>query len=102
MQNWRQQFSIGYFVVALILLFALQTFFASTRVETISYSQFKTLAMKGLLSNVVIGEKIIHGEIKPEGLKEVLSAERLKELNEKDKKRRHRCPSPLYEWMTRN
>ena len=85
MQKWRQQFSIGYFVVALILLFALQTFFASTRVETISYSQFKTLAMKGLLSNVVIGEKIIHGEIKPEGLKEVLSAERLKELNEKDK-----------------
>ena len=79
MGKWQQQFSIVYFVIALILLFALQTFFASTRVETISYSQFKTLAMKGLLSNIVIGEKIIHGEIKPEGLKEVLSVERLKD-----------------------
>ena len=40
---------------------------------------------KGLVSNVVIGEKVIRGDIKPEGIKEVLSAERLKELNEKDK-----------------
>jgi|GraSoiStandDraft_16_1057320.scaffolds.fasta_scaffold7195333_1 hypothetical protein len=29
MQKWRQQLSIGYFVIALVLLFALQTFFAS-------------------------------------------------------------------------
>jgi hypothetical protein len=35
----------------------LQTFFASPRVDTITYSQFKVLAKKGLLSNVVIGEK---------------------------------------------
>jgi hypothetical protein len=28
MGKWQQQFSIGYFVIALILLFALQTFFA--------------------------------------------------------------------------
>jgi len=85
MGKWQQQFSIGYFVVALILLFALQTYFAAPRVETISYSQFKTLVKKGLVSNVVIGEKVIRGDIKPEGLKEVLSAEHLKELNEKDK-----------------
>jgi ATP-dependent Zn protease len=67
----------------LILLFALQTYFAAPRVETITYSQFKTLVKKGLVSNVVIGEKVIRGDIKPEGLKEVLSAERLKELSEK-------------------
>ena len=59
MRKWQQQFSIGYFVIALILLFALQTYFASPRVETISYSQFKTLAQKGLVVNVVIGEKVI-------------------------------------------
>ena len=63
----------------------LQTYFAAPRVETITYSQFKTLVKKGLVSNVVIGEKVIRGDIKPEGLKEVLSAEHLKELNEKDK-----------------
>jgi len=60
-------------------------YFAAPRVETISYRQFKTLVKKGLVSNVVIGEKVIRGDIKPEGIKEVLSAERLKELNEKDK-----------------
>jgi cell division protease FtsH len=92
MQKWQQQFSIGYFVIALVLLFALQTFFASPHVETITYSQFKALAKKGLLSNVVIGEKTIRGEIKPEGLKEVLSAERLKELNEKDKEAKTPLP----------
>jgi ATP-dependent Zn protease len=67
MAKWKQQFSIGYFLIALILLFALQSFFASPRVETISYSQFKSLVKKGLVSNVVIGEKTIRGEIKPEG-----------------------------------
>ena len=85
MGKWQQQFSIGYFVIALILLFALQTYFAAPRIGTITYSQFKTLVKKGLVSNVVIGEKVIRGDIKPEGLKEVLSPERLKELNEKDK-----------------
>ena len=49
MQKWQQQFSIGYFVIALILLFALQTYFASTHVETITYSEFKALAKKGSL-----------------------------------------------------
>src|SRR5499425_2355932 len=92
MGKWQQQFSIGYFVIALILLFALQTYFAAPRVETISYSQFKTLVKKGLVSNVVIGEKVIRGDIKPEGLKEVLSAERLKELNEKDKESKTPLP----------
>ena len=85
MQKWQQQFSIGYFVIALILFFALQTFFASPHVETITYSRFKALAKKGLLSNVVIGEKTIRGEIKLEGLKEVLPAERLQILNEQNK-----------------
>ncbi len=92
MQKWQQQFSIGYFVVALVLLFALQTFFASPRVETITYSQFKALARKGLLSNVVVGEKVIHGEIKPEGIKEVLSADRLKSLKGEGKKAKTPLP----------
>ena len=90
--KWQQQFSIGYFIVGVLLLLALQSFFASAHVETITYSQFKTLAKKGLITNVVIGEKVIRGEIKPEGLKEVLSAERLKELTEKDKEAKTSLP----------
>jgi cell division protease FtsH len=92
MRKWQQQFSIGYFIVAVLLLFALQSFFASARIETITYSQFKALARKGLITNVVIGEKVIRGEIKPEGLKEVLTAERLKQLTEKDKEAKTPLP----------
>jgi len=82
MNKWRQQFSIGYFFVALLLLFLLQTYLASPQVETINYSQFKALAKKGLVANLVVGEKTIHGEIKPEGIKEALPAERLKALGD--------------------
>jgi cell division protease FtsH len=92
MQKWQQQFSIGYFVVALILLFALQNYFASPRVETITYSEFKALAKKGLLANVVVGEKVIHGEVKPEGIKEILSADRLKSLKESGKEAKTPLP----------
>ena len=72
--------------------FCFAELFASAHVETITYSQFKTLAKKGLITNVVIGEKVIRGEIKPEGIKEVLSAERLKELTEKDKEAKTSLP----------
>ncbi|HEY2922287.1 MAG TPA: ATP-dependent zinc metalloprotease FtsH [Candidatus Binatia bacterium] len=78
MGKWKQQFSIGYFIVAMLILFLLQYYFAAPKVETIGYSQFKTLVKKRLVTNLVINEQIIRGEIKPEGVKEVLSAEQLK------------------------
>lgn len=81
MGNWRQHFSLGYFILALIILFSLQTFFAPQPVETIEYSRFKNLARRGLVSDVVIGETRIRGEIKAEGVKEAVSKERLKELD---------------------
>jgi cell division protease FtsH len=78
MNKWKQHFSIGYFIVAMLILFLLQYYFAAPKVETIGYSQFKSLVKKGLVTNLVINEQIIRGEIKPEGVKEVLSAEQLK------------------------
>jgi cell division protease FtsH len=78
MNKRKQQFSIGYFILAMLILFLLQYYFAAPKVETIGYSQFKSLVKKGLVTNLVINEQIIRGEIKPEGVKEVLSAEQLK------------------------
>ncbi len=78
MDKWRQKFSIGYFLIALILLFLLQTYLAAPQVETIDYSKFKALVKQGLISNVVVGEKSIHGEIKPDGVKDALPPDRLK------------------------
>jgi cell division protease FtsH len=92
MDKWRQQFSIGYFIVALLILFGLQSYFAAPRVETIDYSRFKALVKKGLVANLVIGEKAIHGDIKPEGVKEAISAERLKNVGEEVKEGRKSMP----------
>jgi len=78
MDKWQQKLSIGYFFIALVLLFLLQTYLASPQVETISYSQFKTLVKSALLANLNVGEKAIHGEIKPEGVNQALPPERLK------------------------
>jgi cell division protease FtsH len=92
MDKWRQQFSIGYFVVALLILFALQTYFAAPQIETVGYSQFKTLVKKGLVANLIVGEKLIQGEIKPEGVKEALSPERLKALGDSIKDNKKAVP----------
>ena len=74
----RQQVSIGYFIVAMLMLFLLQYYYTSAKVETIGYSEFKTLVKKRLVTNLVINDETVRGEIKPEGVKEVLSAEQLK------------------------
>jgi cell division protease FtsH len=82
MEKRQQQFSIGYFILALVVILALQTYFGRATVETIGYSQFKSLVKKGQVSNLVITDKTIRGEIKPEGIKQVVAAERLKALDE--------------------
>src|SRR5690242_11696451 len=78
MDKWQQKFSVGYFFVALILLFLLQNYLASPPAESINYSQFKTLVGKGQVANLTVGDKTIHGEIKPEAAKGVLSPEKQK------------------------
>jgi len=86
MKKWKQHFSIGYFIVAMLLLFGLQYYFAAPKVETIGYSEFKSLVKKRLVTNLVINEQILRGEIKPEGVKEALSAEQLKARGIKEDK----------------
>jgi cell division protease FtsH len=92
MNKWKQQFSIGYFIVAMLMLFLLQYYFAAPKVETIGYSQFKSLVKNRLVTNLVINEQIIRGEIKPEGVKEVLSAEQLKARGDRIKEDKTNLP----------
>jgi cell division protease FtsH len=74
----KQRFSIGYFIVALLMLFALQYYFASPRLETIPYSQFKDLVSKRLVTDLVLTDEVVRGKVKPEGIHAVLSEEQLK------------------------
>ena len=80
MEQKQQAFSLWYFILAFLLLLAMQTFLLSPRVETITYSQFKSLIKQGLVTDLVVEQTTIRGNIKAEGMKQIFSAEKLQEL----------------------
>jgi cell division protease FtsH len=82
-QNQQQAFSIWYFIVVLLILLAVQTYLPMHRTETIAYSQFKSLVKQGLVTDLVIEQATIRGNIKAEGMKKVFSQQKLNELGYK-------------------
>ena len=68
------------------VLFVGQYVFLNQQQETISYSQFKILVKSGRVADLTVGNKTIAGSIKVEGIKEIFSPEKLKELREKAKR----------------
>ena len=77
----KQQFSIWYFLVAFLLIVALQEFFfAPTHVNNLPYSDFKALLKAGKISNVGLSETVISGTLNNEGLEGVLSGETAEKL----------------------
>jgi len=85
MEKRQQEFSIWYFVAALILILIIQNFLQSPHVESLNYSQFKALVKKGLVADLVIGEATIRGNLKSEALPEIFPPEKLKELGQDPK-----------------
>lgn len=63
MEPKQQKFSLGYFIVALIALFVIQSVFFTPHAETVSYSEFKTLVKKGKVSNLVLDKQTIEKEV---------------------------------------
>jgi cell division protease FtsH len=84
----KQQFSTWYFLISLLLLLALQTYFLRPQPEVISYSQFKSLVKQRLVTDVVVEKVSVRGNIKAEGLGQIFSDEKLKQI-------RHDPKSPL-------
>jgi cell division protease FtsH len=80
----KQQFSIWYFLIAFLLIIALQEFvLAPSHVNNLPYSDFKALLKAGKISNVGVGETIITGTLINEGVEGVVAgetAERLRKL----------------------
>ena len=77
----KQQFSMWYFLVAFLLIVALQEFvFAPVNVNNLPYSDFKTLLKAGKVSNVGLGETVITGTLINEGLEGVLTGETAEKL----------------------
>ena len=80
----KQQFSIWYFVIALIAMVAIQEFLFSP-VNNLAYSDFKALVKAGKVKDVVIGEQIVSGTMSGDRLEFILpgkSVEELKKLGE--------------------
>jgi hypothetical protein len=57
----KTQFSIWYFLIAVLAFSYMQQYFFSGKVETIPYSQFKQYVAQGNLASLVIGPEVISG-----------------------------------------
>ena len=79
-RSQEKQFSIWYLLLTLVLLMTMQYFFLGSQVERIPYSQFKSLVKNGLVTNLIIEQGSVRGEIKAEGMKQVFSEEKLKQI----------------------
>ena len=77
----KQQFSIWYFLIAFLVIVAIQEFVMSpTHVNNLPYSDFKALLKAGKISNVGLSETIISGTLLNEGLEGVLAGETAEKL----------------------
>ncbi|MBX6419746.1 MAG: ATP-dependent zinc metalloprotease FtsH [Nevskia sp.] len=71
---------LAYLLGAAALVFALRGLYPGTPVETLSYSEFKTLLAAGKIDEVVISDHRLEGSYAPAQLTGVLPAERVKAL----------------------
>ncbi len=76
----KQQFSIWYFVAALLVILAIQTFLLVPHAENLSYSDFKVLLKAGKVEDLTLGERVITGTLKKEGLEGLLPKEKIEEM----------------------
>lgn len=63
MEKKQLQFSIWYFFIGVLILITLQDLFSARHVETLSYSEFKTLLKAGKLNDIFVAEKMITGKL---------------------------------------
>ena len=72
---------IWFFLATISLVLLMQNLFGSPHVEIVSYSQFKSLVKQDLISNLVIRETIIDGNLKGAAVKEIFTPEKLREIS---------------------
>ncbi len=84
MERKEQQFSLWYFIVALLILITVQSFFLNSQVQNLSYSDFKTLLKGRAIMEVTIGKEHISGHVSTDGLKKILSKEKSDKLRQDD------------------
>jgi len=61
--NKQVRFSLIYFLAVILLIFAIDRFFFSRELVTISYSEFKTLLREGLVNDLQISNAEVEGSL---------------------------------------
>jgi len=60
----RTRFSIWYFLLAILLFMYVQQYLFSSKVETVSYSQFKQKVAEGSIGKLTIGPRVLPERLK--------------------------------------
>lgn len=79
MEN-KQQFTLWYYLGAIFLFFAVQSYFARDHAGVLPYSDFKILVQAGKVSDVTIGSETITGTVDLSGVEKLLPAPALETL----------------------
>ena len=80
MEKQQRQFSLWYFLIAFLVILAVQSFLFAPHTENLAYSEFKALLKAGKVESVALGERVITGTLKAEGIEGLPSKEKLDEL----------------------
>jgi uncharacterized membrane protein len=80
MEPKQQRFSIWYFVLALVVLMALQSVLFAPHTENVTYNEFKALVTRGKVTDLVLDRQTITGTLASEGLEGVLPKDKIEEL----------------------
>jgi cell division protease FtsH len=76
----QRKFAIGYLAIALMTILVFQLPLFGPRAANVSYSEFKTLAKKGKVSNLTLDKETISGTLSTDGLESLLPPQKLEEL----------------------
>ncbi|MGC5887690.1 ATP-dependent zinc metalloprotease FtsH [Ralstonia pseudosolanacearum] len=80
METPQRKFPLWYVIVFMLTTLAIQTLFVSEQLETLPYSDFKTLLRSGKVKTVSIGEQDITGTFSTEGVEALLPKQRADEI----------------------
>src|SRR5882762_10277568 len=80
MELKQRKFTIGYLAIALTGLLVFQLPLFGPRAAHVSYSEFKALAKKGKVSNLILDKETISGTLSTDGLETLLPKEKVEEL----------------------
>ena len=78
----KQQFTLWYFLAAILLLFVLQSYLAGPHVESMPYSDFKALLEAGKVRQATVGKDTIEAVIDLRGTEKLLPAAEYNEMKQ--------------------